>query len=150
MLQADVLNNYWLEFTGLPTFNKFFEGDEVAAALPARIVGGAYDPQSDDSDDARFLPIEIFAVGDDEYLVPTETIWGAGGNVKKHIVRLNEAERIINRPLDEDGEPTRTVRKMERSKDIDPDVRESLRNIVNQRYKPEPGYRVQIIEPQPR
>ena len=124
---------------------------KVSAPLPARLVGSAYsiDPRINDDEDARFADVIIYAVGDDTYLVPHKTEW-RDGKVAQHTVFLDKAEKIIDRPIDKDGNPTRIVTEMKRSADIDPEVRFSLRAIVDQRYKPKPGYKVQIIEASPR
>jgi len=146
MLQTDQLSNYWLKIFDLPALDALIKGENrVAGSLPARFVGSAYDPDGD-PEEARFGPIEVFAVGDDEYLVPTKAKW-KGGHVTEHTVRLDHAEKIITRPLDGEGRPTRNIAEMERSKEIDPDVRESLLAIVHRRYKPKTGYSVQVIEP---
>ncbi len=123
----------------------------MSAPLPARLVGSAYsiDPAINDDEDARFPDVRIYAVGDAEYIVPQKTVW-RDEEVAEDTVFLDKAEKIIDRPLDAGGKPTRIVTEMKRSADVEPEVRASLRAIVDQRYKPKPGYKVQIIEATPR
>jgi|GEM_PF-1486162 len=124
---------------------------KVSGAQPARLVGSAYsiDPAINDDEDARFPDVRIYAIGDIEYLVPQKTEW-KDGLVSQATVYLNKAEKILERPFSAEGAPTRIVTEMKRSTDIDPDVFASLLTIINERYKPKPGYKVHIVKPSPR
>lgn len=144
MLQADVLNNYWLGLLELPTFNKFFEGDEVAATLPVRLIDFAYEG------DPREAETDIYAVGDHEYLVPVECTW-SDGRVVESKVRLDRTKKIEIRPInDNTGQPTKIIPEMKLSDDVSPEVRETLLEETKRRYRNKPTHKAVFIVPEPR
>lgn len=124
---------------------------QMSGALSVHFIGGAYskDPKDNEDDDARFQDVDIYAIGPDKFLVPAKAKWEEG-RVVSHDVKVDCAEKITARPLDDAGNPTLIVTKMDRELVTDPDVFESLAAIVRQRYKEKTGYKPNITEPSPR
>lgn len=106
---------------------------KVSGLLPARFVEYAYD-----SDPTELCGL-IFAVLENDK-----------EQESRATVRLDQAEKIIDRPLNAEGKPTRIVTEMKRSAEVPLEALNSLRTIIRQGYKPKRGYAVKIKEPSPR
>lgn len=150
MLQTDISGDCWLELLTFPALSIFFmDENKVADILPARLVGSAYTPGRGFEENHIDKPVDIFAVGEDEYLLPTENKWK-----EEHVIetklRLDQAKKIEERPIDkETGTPTRKIPEMTLSNDISPEARESLLNVLQQEYVSKPDYKAEFILPEP-
>lgn len=134
-LQTETSGNWWLDFLALPMLDSFLmDKNKVAELLPVRLAGSAYTKDPHGPGGSRYTDVDIFAIGDHEYLVPVDHAWSEGVMLGGK-PRLEEAEKILERPIDlRTGKPTRLVFNMVRSRDISQVVRDSLQAEAERRY----------------
>lgn len=85
---------------------------------------------------------DIFAIGDQEYLVPDQSRY-EGGNMVESIIRLDQAQRIVKRP-----QGSRQISDMELSSDVSAFARVVLEKAVEEFNPTTHGYTVTFIRPQ--
>lgn len=90
--------------------------------------------------DPREADTLVYAVGDEEYLVPVKNYW-KNDMLTRSEVFINRVHKILARP-----DKTRCISAMQLSQNVSDEIRLVLLDQVRSWFKPQAGYEVQIVK----
>lgn len=107
---------------------------DMPEPVTPHFVSAAFD------EDPRKADKMIYAVGDEEYLIPVTHLW-VNSTLTHSEVRLDQVLHITDRP-----QKTRRIPQMALSAKVGAEVRAALAEALAQWFRPQPGYDVVIVE----